>query len=1154
MDSKRLQKWIIVYSALGIFVIGLIVFLASIIPLYSHLKEEVGRNLFHSMKTQTVAVEEYLSRVKDIALQITARTKAREELEAYNEGTVDLETLVSFCQDILTDAMDKSQVVAGIVRLDAKGKSVVHVGLPIPDQKWPLHAAEFPNVIIHGPISMDNESYIAVSAPITGRQKQRVGTDIVLFKMSRLKSLVQDYAGLGETEEIILGQFKEDGVEIFFPLRKSGDRAPDNIPKDSPIGMTLKDASRGVFGLRSPSNLFGNPVVIAYGPVGDTKWGVLAKMDERELYGPINRQVVTIGSVIIGLTLLSTCGMVLLLRPLTGRIIIQTDELESQIAEKTANLQNKIEAQEQAEKALRESEERFRQLAESIDQVFWMTNPEKTEMIYVSPIYEEVWGATRKSLYEQPQLFLDSIHPEDRSRVIAAMPKQIAGEFDEEYRIIRLDESIRWIRTRAFPIQNEAGKVYRIAGISEDITERKLTEEALAQEQYRLSTLMANMPDNIYFKDTESQFIRINEAMAEWFGLSHPREAIGKTDFDFFTEEHAQSAFEDEKEVMKSGLSLVSKEEKETWPDGRETWVSTTKLPLRDRNGQIVGTFGVSRDITQHKQAEEELARHAEELARSNTELEREITERVRAEAALQEAKESAEYANRTKSEFLANMSHELRTPLNAIIGFSEILRDEILGSISDEQKELAIDIHTSGTHLLRLINAILDLAKIEAGKIDLQLDDFSVLESIEEVNTVIQGMSNKKQIQPFLEFDQDVTIQADKVKFKQIFYNLLANAVKFTPEGGKVTTEFCVSENNLLVRVTDTGIGIKPEDKEKLFQPFTQLDASKSREYEGTGLGLALTNRLIALHGGEIWVESEYGKGSTFWFTLPLHQPGKAPQIHDTDSQHGTTIETTAPSISPSEVEYNRTILVAEDDEQAAQLLGIYLTEAGYHVEYAKDGEEAIAKATEIQPFAMTLDILLPKKDGWEVLKALKTSPNLQSIPVIIVSVTEDSQLTFGLGAVDHLVKPVDKETLLASLKSLRLSQHDTPPQLLVVDDDRQTVKFLSTVLTSEGYRVLQAYGGQEAIDLAISQTPDLIILDLMMPQIDGFQVIRRLTQDAKTRDIPIIICTAMDISDEERAGLNGQIQSVIEKTGNVKEELLATIKKIERFRAPHQ
>ena len=335
MNSKRLQKWIIVYSALGIFVIGLIVFLASIIPLYSHLREGVGRNLFHSMKTKTVAVEEYLSRVKDIALQITARTKAREELEAYNEGTVDLETLVSFCRDILIDAMDISQVVAGIVRLDAKGRSVVHVGLPIPDQKWPLHAAEFPDVIIHGPISMNNESYIAVSAPITGRQKQRVGTDIVLFKMSRLKSLVQDYAGLGETEEIILGQFKEDGVEIFFPLRKSGDKAP---PKDSPIGMTLKDASRGGFGLRSPLNLTGNPVVIAYGPVGNTKWGVLAKMDERELYGPINRQVVTIGSVIIGLTLLSTCGMVLLIRPLTGRIIIQTDELESQIAEKTADL------------------------------------------------------------------------------------------------------------------------------------------------------------------------------------------------------------------------------------------------------------------------------------------------------------------------------------------------------------------------------------------------------------------------------------------------------------------------------------------------------------------------------------------------------------------------------------------------------------------------------------------------------------------------------------------------------------------------------------------------------------------------------------------------------------------------------------------------
>ena len=725
----------------------------------------------------------------------------------------------------------------------------------------------------------------------------------------------------------------------------------------------------------------------------------------------------------------------------------------------------------------------------------------------LNPAWEQTLGFTIEELKAKP--FIDFVHPDDRestiteAETIMATGKDVVS-FENRYQC--KDEGYKWILWSA-TISLEKRLYY---AVGRDITQRKQTEYALEQEQSLLNAFMDNTPDHIYFKDRASRFLRINKAVTNHFHLSDAQDAIGKTDAEFFTEEHAQQAYADEKEVIRSDKPMEGKEEKETWPSGQETWVSTTKAPLFDKSGQIIGTFGISRDIT----------------------------ERVRAKAELQAAKEAAEYADRAKSEFLANMSHELRTPLNAIIGFAEILRDEIIAPMKPEQKELATDIHTSGRHLLDMINDILDLSKIEAGTMDLDFETFSIVETMEEVNTIINALASKKRIQLTREFDQDITVTADKTKFKQILYNLLSNGVKFTNEGGQVTTKLEISNNSLLIRVIDTGVGISPEHQGMLFQAFTQVDTSKARAHEGTGLGLALTKRLIELHGGEIWVESTVDKGSTFSFTLPLQQ-----HIASSPAPMSANLPTSAD---------NRTILVAEDNEQAAHLLGIYLMEAGYRVEYATDGDQAITKAAEIKPFAITLDIMLPKKDGWQVLKALKANPNLQSIPVIIVSITEERQLGFGLGAVDHLVKPIDKKNLLASLRSLRLPEQNGGVRILIIDDDPHAIRLLSTVLEREGYDVLKAYGGQEGINLAIAQLPALIILDLAMPEVDGFQVVKRLTEDPVAREIPIVICTAMDLTDEEKNRLNGQIQSVIEKTGDVRQKLLEAIKRIERFRAP--
>ena len=698
--------------------------------------------------------------------------------------------------------------------------------------------------------------------------------------------------------------------------------------------------------------------------------------------------------------------------------------------------------------------------------------------------------------------------------------QQTSQSFIETGEVIRQERTLRRadgstidVLLQATPMRDAAGKIVASRSTWRDVTKQKEAERALASQEALYRTLIEAAPQVIWVADADGQVALLNKAWHEFSGRTD-EESLGTRWAEALHPEDLPDVLAKWERAYTHGETYSGECRFQAKDGSYETFIFIG-TPVRDDSGKIINWVGINTNIA----------------------------DRVQAEIALQEAKDAAEYANRAKSEFLATMSHELRTPLNAIIGFSEILRDEILGAINDEQKELILDVHTSGNHLLSMINDILDLSKIEAGKMDLQLETFSIKEAVTEVNTIVNALANRKQIQLSLELNQDVWIEADKIKFKQILYNLLSNAVKFTDERGKITTKFEVSGSALLGSVTDTGVGISAQDRAKLFQPFTQLDASSTRAHSGTGLGLALTNRLIQLHGGKIWVDSAIDEGSTFSFTFPLHQQEQQVEVAVPDA---STSETTDVSGN------NRTILVAEDNEQAAQLLGIYLTEAGYQVEYATDGEEAIAKAAEIHPFAITLDILLPKKDGWQVLREMKTKPNLQLIPVIIVSVTEERQLAFGLGAVDHLVKPIDKETLLASLQSLKLPSRDGAPRILVVDDDPQTVRLLSTVLTNDGYEVLKVYGGSEAIETAISQSPDLIILDMMMPQVDGFQVVRHLTGDPRTRDIPIIICTALDLTDEDRDRLNGQIQSVIQKTGNVKEELLATIKRIERLRTP--
>jgi signal transduction histidine kinase/CheY-like chemotaxis protein len=478
--------------------------------------------------------------------------------------------------------------------------------------------------------------------------------------------------------------------------------------------------------------------------------------------------------------------------------------------------------------------------------------------------------------------------------------------------------------------------------------------------------------------------------------------------------------------------------------------------------------------------------------------------------------------ANRHKSEFLASMSHELRTPLNAIIGFSEVLLERLFGDLTAKQEEYLRDILDSGRHLLSLINDILDLSKVEAGRMELELGRFSLSEALENGLTMVRERASRHGIVLSLEVEPAIdVIEADERKVKQIVFNLLSNAVKFTPDGGQVSITAGLDGDGVRITVWDTGLGIAPEDQERIFEEFQQVGGLDAPRREGTGLGLALARRFVELHGGQISVESAVGQGSRFTFTLPVCL---TPQVE-------ATFEVAKPTDAGTDRE-GPIVLVVEDDPQAAELLRLYLEGAGCRVEVAWDGEDGFTKACQIHPALITLDLLLPKVDGWDLLVRLKGEPTTRGIPVVIVSIMEQRGKGFALGASDYLVKPVSREDLVSAIERINLMQRPREAvTILAIDDDPMALELVDATLTGEGFRVCKASGGAEGLAIACREMPSLIILDLVMPDVDGFAVVERLRADPTTAAIPIVILTSKSLTPDEKARLNGEISSLARK-----------------------
>jgi signal transduction histidine kinase/DNA-binding response OmpR family regulator len=530
------------------------------------------------------------------------------------------------------------------------------------------------------------------------------------------------------------------------------------------------------------------------------------------------------------------------------------------------------------------------------------------------------------------------------------------------------------------------------------------------------------------------------------------------------------------------------------------------------------------------REARDDLERRVKERT---AELERAKSEVEAFSASILYAKEELERASKFKDQFLSTMSHELRTPLNAVLGFSELLGEERYGPLNERQQRYIKHIHTGGKHLLSLINDILDLSKIEAGRLELTLDNVPVDASCLEVADTMRPLADRKSQTLSQEAPGALCVRADATRFKQVLMNLVGNAIKFTPEGGQIHLSAKRLDNVVRIEVRDSGPGIPVEEQQRIFEAFYRV-GERGAKTEGTGLGLAITRRLVELHGGSLGLESQPGLGSCFYFTLPL--------VKVTETREGPESGTDIPRSEFVQ------ILVIEDDRAAAQLLQSHLASAGYEVVLCDETERALEMAAELQPSAVTMDIIMKPINGWELLSAFKTDPRTAPIPVILVTIMDQPATAASLGADDYIVKPVQRATLIAAVERClsQRKQIERMAPILVVEDDAPTREFVAELLSRRGYIVSTAANGAEARSQVSASVPELVILDLILPDISGFQLLAEWRAHARTSELPVFVLTSKDLGPAEQDYIRTHARLLLQKQHAWQETLLAQLRRV--------
>jgi PAS domain S-box-containing protein len=777
-----------------------------------------------------------------------------------------------------------------------------------------------------------------------------------------------------------------------------------------------------------------------------------------------------------------------------------------------AGIHMDLKAPKQLEQALRDSEHRLKLAQSALSLGTWEVDP-GSETVLCSEQFPRLYGIPEPRERMSFEEWNSFVHPDDRPKNVDWAKALFQGGeyFDRQFRVIWTNGSVHWLHSKCRAIFDESGQARRVIGVDFDITEHKQTEERLRI----LSSAVEQCPVSIMITNLDNEIEYVNARLTESTGYTpeelkgqHPRKLSGA-----MPPEHFGEIANGVRAGHWQGVVRTTKK------SGELFWESVVARPIRDAQGRPTHTIAVAEDITERLEIESALKRSEEELRRRQRDLEALTDE--------------AQSANRAKRQFLANMSHELRTPMNAIIGYSEMLTDEAedLGLpqlIPDLGK-----IRLAGKQLLALINDILDLSKIEAGKVELHFHDFDIKEMVDEVSTISRPLAAKNSNKLIVRLPHDAgAMRSDLTRVRQILFNLLGNSCKFTESG---TVQLTMADalvdgrDCIAFRVSDTGIGMTPAQVARVFEAFAQADSSTTRKYGGTGLGLAITRKFCEMLGGDIEVGSELGKGSTFtvrlprWATDGLEETGAA-QFAASEAASAGNCATVA----------KRSVLVIDDDPVVHDLMTTFLTREGYSVTVARGGEEGLRCARQMRPDVITLDVSMPGMDGWSVLSALKTDADLRDTPVILLTMVEDRQLGYALGAAEYLMMPLDRERLAAVLRK-HSHLRDTNP-ILVVEDDPITRELLCASLAKAGWAVQTAENGRLALKKVVETCPCLVLLDLMMPEMDGFSFVDEFRRIPAAKDVPVVVLTAKDLTSEDRRRLNGHVGTIMAKGEGMK------------------